>query len=215
MNSSPSNTWFPGQRELQSSGIVQLIAALGVKDYDELLKVSVAEPERYWNTVMQHCGIVWDQAPGGHVDLARGREFPHWFPGGQLNWVNTIYAWSRHPATATKTAVVAEREDGAVSSLTYAELAQRVGEFAAGMAQQGVACGDRVGLLMENGIEATISLLAIVHLGAVVVPLFSGFGVDAIRAAPNVWTWPRRCAMRGLACPRWSMWSGSAAPARP
>ena len=30
MNSSPSNTWFPGQRELQSSGIVQLIAALGV-----------------------------------------------------------------------------------------------------------------------------------------------------------------------------------------
>ena len=36
--------------------------------------------------------------------------------------------------------------------------------------------------LMENGVEATVSLLAIVHLGALVVPLFSGFGVDAIVA---------------------------------
>jgi acetyl-CoA synthetase len=182
MNSSPSHTWFPGQRELQSSGIVQLINALGAKDYDELLKVAVAEPERYWNTVMRYCGIAWDQVPQGHVDLSRGREFPSWFPGGRLNWVNTIYAWSHDPATASQTAVVAEREDGGVSSLTYAELAQRVGEFAAGLARQGVVRGDRVGLLMENGIEATISLLAIVHLGAVVVPLFSGFGVDAIVA---------------------------------
>jgi acetyl-CoA synthetase len=182
MNPSPSNTWFPGQRELLSSGIVQLIAALGVKDYDELLKVSVTEPERYWTTVMRHCGIAWDQPPAGYVDLTRGREFPHWFPGGRLNWVNTIYAWSRNPSTAGQTAVVAEREDGAVSSLTYAELEQRVGAFATGLARRGVACGDRVGLLMENGIEATISLLAIVHLGAVVVPLFSGFGVDAIVA---------------------------------
>ncbi|MES2481243.1 MAG: AMP-binding protein [Pseudomonadota bacterium] len=182
MNPSPSNTWVPGQRELQSSGIVQLIAALGVKDYDELLAASVTEPERYWSTVMRYCAIAWDQAPSGHVDLSRGREFPRWFPGGRLNWVNTIYAWSRNPATATQNAVVAEREDGAVSALTYAELAQRVGEFAAGLKQQGVAAGDRVGLLMENGVEATVSLLAIVHLGAVVVPLFSGFGVDAIVA---------------------------------
>jgi acetyl-CoA synthetase len=34
--------------------------------------------------------------------------------------------------------------------------------------------------LMENGVEATLSLLAIAYIGAIVVPLFSGYGPDAI-----------------------------------
>ncbi|MDR5752403.1 MULTISPECIES: AMP-binding protein [unclassified Caballeronia] len=177
-----SNVWQPGQRELQNSGIVRMMCALGTPSYEELLRVSVSEPERYWKTVMQECAIAWDEPPTGYADLSRGPQFPHWFPGGKLNWVNTIYAWAHNPATAQRKAVVAEREDGSVSALTYAELEQRVRDFAAGLTERGVKQGDRIGLLMENGIEATISLLAIVHVGGVVVPLFSGFGVDAIVA---------------------------------
>ena len=182
MSTESTQAWQPGQRELQNAGIVQLMRALGVPSYEELMRVSVAEPERYWNTVMRECAIAWDVQPTGYADLSRGPQFPSWFPGGRLNWVNTIYAWARNPATAQQKAVVAEREDGGISELTYAELEQRVRDFAAGLAQQGVKQGDRIGLLMENGIEATISLMAIVHLGALVVPLFSGFGVDAIVA---------------------------------
>ncbi|MBO9353958.1 AMP-binding protein [Bordetella petrii] len=182
INIDPSLVWQPGQRELQHSGVSHLMRALGASSYEELMRVSVSEPERYWNTVMRECDIAWDKAPAGYVDLARGPEFPNWFPGGRLNWVNTIYHWSRAPATAGRPAVVGEREDGSVTSLTYAELEARVRDFAAGLAGHGVKQGDRVGLLMENGVEATVSLLAIIHLGALVVPLFSGFGVDAITA---------------------------------
>ncbi len=174
--------WQPGQRELQNAGIVQLMRALGVPTYEELLRVSVAEPERYWSAVMRECAIAWDEQPTGYADLSRGPQFPNWFPGGKLNWVNTIFAWARNPATAQQTAVVGEREDGSTGALTYAELEARVRDFAAGLAHHGVRQGDRIGLLMENGVEATISLLAIVHLGALAVPLFSGFGVDAIAA---------------------------------
>jgi acetyl-CoA synthetase len=180
--SAPSQDWQPGQRELQKSGVVKLMHALGVSSYEELMRVSNDEPQRYWDTVMRECAIAWDEQPKGYVDLTRGPQFPSWFPGGRLNWVNTVLAWARNPATAQQKAVVAEREDGSVSSLTYAELDVHVREFAAGLARQGVKPGDRVGLLTENGIEATISLLAIVYLGALVVPLFSGFGVDAIVA---------------------------------
>ncbi len=174
--------WQPGQRELQNAGIVQLMRALQVSSYEELMRVSIAEPERYWTVVMRECGIAWDKQPTGYADLSRGPQFPSWFPGGRLNWVNTIYAWANHPVTSRQKAVVAEREDGGVISITYAELAQRVRDFAAGLALKGVKEGDRIGLLMENGIEATVSILAIVHLGALAVPLFSGFGVDAIIA---------------------------------
>ncbi|WP_408733323.1 AMP-binding protein [Burkholderia cenocepacia] len=181
-NHESAQVWQPGQRELQHAGIVKLMHALGVPSYEELMRVSIAEPERYWTTVMDECAIEWDALPTGYADLSRGPQFPSWFPGGKLNWVNTIYGWARNPATARQKAVVAEREDGSVSELTYAELEQRVSDFAAGLVRRGVKQGDRVGLLMENGVEATVSLLAIVHLGALVVPLFSGFGVDAIVA---------------------------------
>jgi len=179
---SSSNIWQPGQRELQHSGIAQLMRALDVVTYEDLLSVSVTEPERYWNVVMRECSIIWDQPPVGYADFSRGLQFPSWFPGGRLNWVNTIFAWSRNPTIAQQIAVIGESEDGSVSSLTYGELEIRVRDFAAGLAHHGIKQGDRIGLLMENGLEATVSLLAIVYLGAVVVPLFSGFGVDAIVA---------------------------------
>jgi len=51
-----------------------------------------------------------------------------------------------------------------VQQLTYRELDVCVREFAAGLARNGVARGDRVGLLIENGIEASFFLLAIAAL---------------------------------------------------
>src|SRR5690348_8540039 len=97
-------TWQPGPRELDSSGIVQLMRALGVATYEELLALSTTEPARYWEVVMRFCAIQWHKPPSGYVDLGRGREFPRWFRGGQLNWVETAFAYSRHPATASQPA---------------------------------------------------------------------------------------------------------------
>jgi len=182
MIASEANTWRPGPAERESSGIAQLMRALGVSRYEDLLALSTTEPARYWEMVMKYCEIAWEAPPQGYCDDTAGPEFPRWFPGGRLNWVDTVLAWSHRPQTAGQPAVVAEREDGQMKAVTYAELATSVREFAAGLAKLGVSRGDRVGLLMENGVEATVSLLAIAYLGAIVVPLFSGFGVDAMVA---------------------------------
>lgn len=176
------NTWTPRKDELEFSGIVQLMRALGVTRYEDLLTVSNNEPERYWQVVMDYCGVVWDSPPEGYVDISAGPEFPKWFPGGRLNWVNTVLQWAKHPDGASRPAVVGEREDGSVNVVTYSELDTLVREFAAALAGLGISRGSRVGLLMENGVEATVSLLAIAALGGIVVPLFSGFGDDAIVA---------------------------------
>ncbi|WP_326536620.1 AMP-binding protein [Pseudorhodoferax sp.] len=180
--SATAATWQPGPYERESSGIAQLMRALGVPSYEALLALSTREPARYWDTVTRLCGIAWRVPPQAYADLSRGPQFPRWFPGAQLNWVETVFAHARTPQGAQRPAVVAEKEDGSVQQLDYAQLELQVREFAAGLAALGVGRGDRVGLLMENGVEATVSLLAIACMGAVVVPLFSGFGVDAIAA---------------------------------
>jgi acetyl-CoA synthetase len=71
-------------------------------------------------------------------------------------------------------------EDGSCTAVTYAELRERVRSLAEGLRCLGIGCGDRVGLLMPSSIEAVISLLSLSHIGAIVVPLFTGFGVDAV-----------------------------------
>ncbi|MGE4243138.1 AMP-binding protein, partial [Ramlibacter sp.] len=181
-SSANSGTWYPGAYELESSGIVRLMRELGVANFEEMLKLSNTDGARYWDVVNRFCDIRWHTPPTGYVDLSRGPEFAKFFPGAKLNWVDTVLQWAHHEKTANLKAVVAEKEDGSVHALTYLELERTVGEFAAGLEAIGVKRGDRVGMLMENGVEATVTLLAICALGAIVVPLFSGFGPDAIIA---------------------------------
>lgn len=177
-----STTWHPGSEAMSSSGVAQLMRVLGVDHYDALLALSVEQPALYWDAVQRYCDFVWETPPSGYLDSSGDRQHPHWFPGGRLNWVNTVLAWGDRAATRDQTAVIAEREDGTVQEVTYAQLAEQVRRFSAGLSGLGVGRGDRIGLLMENGLEATVSLLAVAAIGAVVVPLFSGFGVDAIVA---------------------------------
>src|SRR5204862_8143000 len=63
----------------------------------------------------------------------------------------------------------------------YAELEDVVERAAAGLRAIGVVRGVAVGLYLPLVIENAIALLACAKLGAVAVPLFSGFGVEAIR----------------------------------
>ena len=174
------NAWQPTAADIATSNVKALTDLLGLKDFDALLAFSNAQPDVYWKTVLDFCGIVWDAPYEAYVDLSAGPEFPQWFCGGELNWVKSVLKWADDPVMAGKDAVIAEREDGSVERVTFAELPGRVAAFATGLKALGVKRGDRVGLLMENGVEATITLLATAWMGAIVVPLFSGFGVDAI-----------------------------------
>lgn len=177
------NIWRPTADYVERAQVTALSKRLGVADSEQLYDLSLADPDRYWREAVDFCGIRWSRDYEQYCDLSRGPPFPSWFVGGELNWVDTILD---NAEAAERTAIVAEREDGTVRSVTYRELGNEVRRLAAGLLRLGLKRGDRIGLLMENGIEASVSVLAIGYIGAIVVPLFSGFGTDAIiaRLAP-------------------------------
>ncbi|WP_199087321.1 AMP-binding protein [Bosea sp. ASV33] len=180
MNAASGEAWQPSSRQIAEANVTEIARLLGVADFDALQRVSVEDPAAYWKVINDYCRIVWSKPYERYADLSRGKQFPQWFIGGELNWTDSVFAWCDRDGGASRPAVIAESEDGSVKQVTYAELRQRVERFAAGLKVRGIGRGDRVGLLMESGVEATISFLAIAHLGAIVVPLFSGFGSDAI-----------------------------------
>lgn len=60
--------------------------------------------------------------------------------------------------------------DGGVK-LTYAELDQQVERVAGGLAERGLGPGDRLAVMLQNGLPAVLSVLAAARLGAIVVPI--------------------------------------------
>ncbi len=177
-----THTWTPSPAQVAAAHVTALAAALGVSDYDALRRLSLEDPARYWAGVERFCGVRWSRPWERFMDLSEGRELPRWFVGGELNWVDTALAGAADPARADAPAVIAEREDGGVTTTSLAGLRRLVLGLAGGLRARGIAPGDRVGLLMETGLEAVVTLLAVAAMGAVVVPLFSGFEADAVCA---------------------------------
>lgn len=168
--------WEPSPHHVEQAQVLHLARRLGLSTYDELYRFSLDDPQSYWRAVSDQTNFVWSKTPTSLVDLSAGDPFPTWFPGGELNWVDTVLAHASDESSEGRNAIISLREDGTVTSLTYAQMADQVRKFAAGLRQRGLRRGDRVGLICENGYEAIVTILAVSYLGCIVVPLFSGFG---------------------------------------
>lgn len=87
----------------------------------------------------------------------------------------------RHDPEATAfTAVGLDGEHLVTTTITYGELAAQSRRFATALADRGVGCGTRVGVLMGKRRELVVTLLALARLGAVYIPLFTAFATPAI-----------------------------------
>src|SRR5258708_5096435 len=65
-------------------------------------------------------------------------------------------------------------------SVTYGELWERAGHVAGGLRSEGVARGDRVAIRLGNGIDWVLAFFGAQMLGAVVVPVSTGFTEDEV-----------------------------------
>lgn len=174
--------WRPDADAIASARITELCQRLRVPSVDALYRLSIDRPEAYWDEVIRHLGFDFLIPYARFCDESRGPELPSWFVGGRLNWASNVLKWSMRPQARAATAVVSEREDGGIEELSYAELSMRVMRFAGGLKELGIGRGDRVGLMMPMGASAVISFIAIAAVGAICVPLFTGFGADAVVA---------------------------------
>jgi acetyl-CoA synthetase len=113
------------------------------------------------------------------LDDSRGIEWAKWFVGSRLNvaW-NCAHKWQHLPGEAA----VFRGEDGLRSALTWPELAHQVTQVAEALQALGVEPGDRVAIFMPMCPAVAVASHACAHVGAVQVPIFSGFAAPAIAA---------------------------------
>ena len=117
---------------------------------------SVEDPEAFWGEIGRELPWIepftevldWSAAP-----VAR------WFTGGKIN-ASAVCLDQHLEERGDKKAIIWEGEPGDVRELTYRELHEEVGKFAAALKARGLKKGDRVAIYMPMIPELTVAVLA-------------------------------------------------------
>lgn len=169
--------WFPSEVYKRGSHIEALLERLNLDSYEALYSFSIQKSEAFWEATLELLGVEWFRPYERVLDVSQGPQWPQWFVGGQLN---LAYNTLRHAKTRPDDlALIWEGEDGAVVRLSYGELEAAVAQAAHSLKSLGIGKGDRVGIFLPMLPETAISALAVAKIGAIFVPIFSGYAAEA------------------------------------
>src|SRR5688572_10193500 len=153
--------------------------AHGIETYDDLVRRSQDDIEWFCDAVVKDLDIEFFTPYERVLDTSKGIPWATWFVGGEINLAHvTCDRWAERTPGAV--AIIWEGEDGAVRSVTYRELREMADRLAGGLASLGVDTGDAVGIFMPMAPETVAATLACAKLGAIYLPIFSGYAADAV-----------------------------------
>jgi acetyl-CoA synthetase len=177
--------WRPTPAYAEHSHLQRFMQRHGIATLDELMRRSTGDLNGvawFWNAVLQDLDIAFYEPYQRVLDTSAGIPWTRWCVGGRLNIIhNCLDKWIGSP-TQNRAAIRWEGEEGSVRILTYGDLYRQVNRLANALRGLGLGKGDAVGLYMPMTPEIVIALLAVVKIGGVVLPLFSGYGAVAATA---------------------------------
>jgi acetyl-CoA synthetase len=171
---------------------VDYMKSVGISDWKDLVKRSAEDIEWFWSTTLDYMGVRWAKPYNTLIDQSAGFEWTKWFVGGQMNIVDNCLDYhlekggaefpNRKRVGPDHIAVIGESEEGEAKKLTYAQLNEMVCKVAAALTKMGVKAGDAVGIYMPMVPEVVAVLFGCMKIGAVAVPVFSGYGASALQS---------------------------------
>jgi acetyl-CoA synthetase len=173
--------WRPTPEVIERAQLSRFMKQVGVSTWEELYEFSIRDVEKFTEEVLKFLDIKFNPPYEKLMDISGGVEFPEWF--GRSSGLNItemcLDRWQTDEMRQER-AVIWEGEDGATEMFSYEELFTEVGVCAAALRQRGFGKGDAIGIHLPMTPETVVILLAINRIGAIAVPVFSGYGVEAI-----------------------------------
>ena len=173
--------WTPTREYVEQANVTRFMRAHGIGDYDELVRRSIDDIEWFWDAVVHDLEIEFLAPYQQVLDTSNGIEWATWFMGGRVNVAHQcVDRWATRTPDAP--AVIWEGEDGDVRRWSYGELRVQTDRVARALLSLGMGSGDAVGIFLPMAPETVAAVMACSKIGAIWVPIFSGFGSDAVAA---------------------------------
>jgi acetyl-CoA synthetase len=177
--------WHPTPELVAQSNLQRFIKKHGLGSYDELMRRSTTDIAWFWDAVLRDLDIQFYEPYSRVVDLSEGKPWARWCVGGEMNIVHNMLDKYAGTEVDDRLAIKSETEDGTARALTYKELRVQTNKMAAALRSLGLGKGDAIGVFMPMVPEIVIAMLAIIKIGGIFLPLFSGFGAAAIVSRLN------------------------------
>jgi acetyl-CoA synthetase len=166
----PTPDWIPTTEFIATTNVAWLMQRVGAATYDELHAWSIRHRAEFWKLAIERLDIRFAHPWHEVMDLSRGVESPQWFPGAQLNVVESCFL-----APAGSPAILHQAEGGPLLTMSVAELQALTGRVAANLRRLGFQPGDALAIFMPMTAEAVAIYLGIVAAGCVVVGIADSF----------------------------------------
>ncbi|MDQ3748184.1 MAG: AMP-binding protein [Acidobacteriota bacterium] len=177
--------WTPTADVIERAQLTKFMKQVGVSTFDELYQFSINETENFTHEVLKFLDIRFNPPYKKLLDTSGGAAFPQWCVGAGLNVVSHCVDRWQTDEMKDQPAIIWEGEEGEISQLSYAELLRKAEVCAGILREDGFKKGDAIGIHLPMMPETVVVLLAIARIGAISVPVFSGYGVSAIESRLN------------------------------
>ena len=176
--------WEPSRDRVERARLTAFLRTVEARrrsplpDYAALHRFSVEEPEKFWTSVWDFCGVVAETRGDVVVETpATGDPLlgTRFFPQARLNFARNLLR-----RRDDSDAIVFEGEGGRRRRLSYSALYDEVSRLAAALRAHGLQPGDRVAAYLPNLPEAIVAVLATASLGAVWSSCSPDFGVQGV-----------------------------------
>jgi acetyl-CoA synthetase len=171
--------WTPDEATIERANATRLLRRSNAGSWAELQRRSWQEPEWFWPLCVEDLGLEFSTPWERVLDDSRGPAWTTWFVGGKVSIArNCVHRWAERRPDAV--AAVGLGEDGSRRAVTFAELSRDVTRLAERLVELGVEPGDRVAIFLAMSPDVAVASHAIAHVGAIQVPIFSGFAAHAV-----------------------------------
>ena len=172
--------WRPNEDFLENSNVARFMKKHDLASYEELLDFFRGDIARFWAAIEKDMGVSWYRPYDQIMDPSGGLPWTKWFLGGELNIVHNCIDRHLETPTRDKTALIWEGDGGEVRRYTYAEMNAQVCRLANAMREMGMRPGDSAGIFMPMIPETVFAMFACLKIGVIAIPIFSGFGPEAV-----------------------------------
>jgi acetyl-CoA synthetase len=172
--------WRPTPAYIDHSRLKAFMERYGLKTLADLHQRSIDDPRWFWQAVLDDLQIEFYRPFSEILDTSQGPAWPRWCVGGSMNIVHNCLDKWMGTTVEVREALRCEDETGGLRVLTYRELWLEVNRCANALRSLGVGKGDRVALFMPMCPELVAAFFAVVKIGGIVLPLFSGYGAEAV-----------------------------------
>ncbi len=177
--------WTPSPEVIERAQLTRFMRQTGASNFDEVYQQSIASPEEFTAEVLRFLDIKFDPPYDKLLDISEGIEWSKWCAGGGLNITEMCVDRWANSEIKDQPAIIWEGEEGAVLEISYAELQKRIEDCAKALRFHGLGKGDAVAIHLPMFVGTVVALLAINRIGAIAVPVFSGYGIEAIASRLN------------------------------